>query len=64
MKKTNGRKRPHDVAPDVYVISVRLRMPVLDRLRAQAKVEGRPMANLAAVFIQAGLDDRQRGGRI
>ena len=49
---------------DFYVMSVRLPMPVLEQLRAQAKVEGRPMANLAAVFIKAGLDDRQRGGRI
>ena len=61
-KHPNGkRKRRNDVAFDSYVFSVRLKMPVMERLRAQAEKEQRTMANLVAVFVQAGLDDRNRG---
>ena len=64
-KHPNGRrKRRNDVALDSYVFSVRLKMPVMARLRAQAEKEQRTMANLVAVFVQAGLDDRTKvGGR-
>lgn len=43
-------------------MSVRIPTVIAKRLREQADKEHRPMANLAALFIQSGLDDRQRGG--
>ena len=60
--KNGHRKRPRDVGPEMYCMSVRIPTVIAKRLREQADKEHRPMANLAALFIQSGLDDRQRGG--
>ncbi len=49
------------VADDSCVMSIRLKLIVRDRLRAQAKSEDRSMAYLVAVFVQNGLADRNRG---
>lgn len=57
------RKSNHKNERDTRVIAARLKLPVYVRLRAQADKEHRTMANLVAVFVQAGLDDRNRGAR-
>lgn len=57
-------KKPQTNGEVSRPVSVRLKLPVYRRLNAQAKKEKRPMANLIAVFIQAGLDDRNRGARL
>ena len=65
MKKgTNGKSKHHGgIADGSCVFSVRLRNEVRDRLRKLADAEDRSMAYLVAVFVQQGLDDRNRGAR-
>jgi hypothetical protein len=66
MKKAtpNGKSKHHGgVADGKCVFSVRLRKELRDRLQRLADTEERSMAYFVAVFVQQGLDDRNRGAR-
>ena len=57
-KQRNKNGRGRETLADTAVFNVRLRLPVMDRLREQAQKEDRSMAYLVAVFVQDGLDNR------
>ena len=63
IQKQRIRNGGRNTLGETAVFNVRLRLPVMDRLREQAEHEDRSMAYLVAVFVQEGLDNRQKGAR-